>query len=452
MFATNVGLHRVSAQGGEPELLAAPDPQQGELFYAWPELLPGDRVVLFTIVPQGSQGADADSQAQVAAFDLETGEQTIVLRGGSRARYVSTGHLVYSAGSRLHAVSFDRQTLEVHGAGVALSPAGLAVTRQAGADFDVSQTGTLVYVPAGFSSRLRTLVWIDRDGREEPLSTPPANYIYPRVSPDGTRVASDISAENGRDIHIWDEERKSLTRLTDHPTEELLPAWSRDGQRVFFSSDRNGVFNIYSRAADGSGQAELHVESDRVHMLRGLTPDGERLLVGQVGQGGLFDMVSLTAGQPVQVETLRATDYTDGSMAVSPDGHWLAYQSDDSGQHEVYVAPIADVERQRWQISIDGGAHPVWSPAGDELYYRAATGDMMAAATELTPSFAVGEVTQVFQTVDGRGAGTAGARGFDVSPVDGRFLMTKPVNEVQQNGINVVLNWHQELLERVPVP
>ena len=230
VFATTLGLYRVSAEGGEPELLAAPRSQRGELFYAWPDVLPGGKVALFTIVGEGST-----SGVQIAALDLGTGEQTIVLRGGSSARYATTGHLVYVEGARLHAVGFDLNTLEVRGEPVPLLAEELTLARGTGANFDISQTGTLVYVTAQETSTLpRTLVWVGRDGREEPLSVTPRYYSYPRVSPDGTRVAVGIFAVNGgRDIHIWDLERSNMSRLTDHPNEDLLPVWSADGRQVF---------------------------------------------------------------------------------------------------------------------------------------------------------------------------------------------------------------------------
>ena len=227
VFANNVGLFRVPAEGGEPELLVRPAPERGELFYAWPEILPGDRAALFTIVPE-----EPAAGFDIAVIDLETLEIRILLRGGSAAHYASTGHLIYADEGRLQAVPFDSGSLEVAGAPTTLGVEALASARDGGAQFDISATGTLVYVPPepeGTSS----FVWVDREGREEEVGAPARPYIYPRISPDGTRVAVDVGDRN-RDIYIWDFERENMTRLTDHPTEDLFAVWSRDSQRIFF--------------------------------------------------------------------------------------------------------------------------------------------------------------------------------------------------------------------------
>src|SRR6185436_124883 len=159
-------------------------------------------------------------------------------------------------------------------------------------NFDLSDDGTLVYQPATAAKAAQVLVWVDRNGHQEPLSAPAGSWIYPRISPDGKRVASDRFGEEGRDIYIWDLERENLSRLTDDPSEDLFPHWSADGSRIFFSSNRTGgPFNLYSRAADGTGRDERVFESDATQMLMGLTPDGRQLLVGQEGPNK-FDLVS----------------------------------------------------------------------------------------------------------------------------------------------------------------
>jgi len=449
VYATTLGLYRVSAEGGEPpELLAAPNTQDGEQFYGWPDVLPGGRAVLFTIVPQGSE---SDAEAIIAVLDMASREITILLRGGGGARYASTGHLIYSNGGRLHAVAFDSSARELRSESVPLSIEGVQLIRGAVADFDVSADGTLVYVPA--DAPLRTLVWVDRNGTVEPLGVPPQGYVYPRISRDGSKVLVDFFLDGRRDIYTWDIGRKNLSRLTTNPTEDLFAHWSLDGQRVFFSSDRDGTISIFSRAADGTGQAILFFETESNQMLAGLTPDGERLLAAQVRQGASdLDIVSLTLEAPVQVETLLSTPYRENNPALSPDGLWLAYQSDASGQVEVYVGPFPDLgSGERRKISNDGGQHPLWAPSGDELFFRATTGELMTVAVELTPDFRLGEVTEVFPQ-GGPSPMAFGGRGYDVSPIDGRFLMTQPLEPAEDKGIMVVINWFQELTERVPAP
>jgi serine/threonine-protein kinase len=449
-FATTGGLYRVPDDGGEPELLASPDSARGEQLFAWPEFLPGERALLFTIIPRGSE---SDAGATLAALDLESREQTILLQGGSGARYAPTGHLIYSAEGRLHAVGFDAESLELIAEPVPLPVDGLQMVRGAAADFDVSSDGTLVYVPSSAPASMRTLAWIDRQGREEPIAAPPRRYTYPDISPDGSRVAIDLSEGLQRDVYIWDFGRESLSRLTDDSGEDTFPHWSPDGQRVFFSSNRGGTFNIYSRTADGTGTAELVLDSPSTQFLVGLTPEGDRLLAAQSGadRGRDFDVVAVTLEDPAQTEILLSTNYTEWSHAISPDGDWLAYSSDASGQFEVYVGPFPNVGDQRWQISIDGGDHPLWSPAGDELFFRRPSGELMVAEVRLAPSFEVGAVTGLFPDGGPLVLGPGGRR-YDVSPIDGRILLTQLVEEGDGTGIMVVLNWLDGLAERVQAP
>ncbi len=350
---------------------------------------------------------------------------------------------------------FDLDTLEVMGDPVTLTEAAVAVKRAGGAEFDLSMAGTLVYLPAR-SEGIYTLVWVDREGREEALGAPALGYIYPRISPDGTRLAVDMRRGGNRDIYIWDFERENMTRLTNHPTEDLFAVWSRDAQRIFFSSNRNGIFNVFSRAADGAGPAELILESPRVHMLNSLTPDGSRLVIAEevsATGGDGFDIVALTVGEPRTIEPVLATTYTEYGGEVSPDGNWLAYQSDDNGQMEVWVRPFADVNRRRIKISVTGGLQPMWGPDGNELFYRNLAGDMMAVPVQFLPDFTHGAVREAFPK-RGFTISTAGGRHYDISPIDGRFLIRKPVEDSSGAGENiaVVLNWFEELKERVPRP
>ena len=351
VFANNVGLFRVSAEGGEPELLVRPDPGQGELFYAWSEILPGGGAALFTVV-RDAPAAGFD----IAAVDLETLEYRTLLRGGSGARYATTGHLVYADGERLQAVPFDLDEMNVAGDPVTVVAGPVRLARDGGAEFGLSTTGTLVYVPAP-SLGQRSLVWVDRDGREEAVGAPLLPYVYPRISPDGTRVAVDLrDSVDNRDIYIWDFVRQNMTRLTDHPTEDLFAVWSRDSQRVFFSSNQNDVFNVFFRAADGAAPAALFLESPRVQMVNSLTPDGTRLMIAEQAQPGNFDIVGLAVGDSQEIEQLLTTEYSETSGEVSPDGNWLAYQSDDTGQREVWVRPFPEATggASRFRLRVAG--------------------------------------------------------------------------------------------------
>ena len=209
VFATSEGLYQVSENGGEPRRLVRPDPARKERHYAWPQFMPDGRSVLFTMVPD-----DSIDGAHIAVLDLETLEARIVLKGGSAARYASTGHLVYASGQTLKAIAFDPDTQQTRGDPVSLPDIEIATTPDNGAaEFAVSETGTLLFITPNVSGQLlRALAWVDRQGKKEPLALAPGRYGYPRISPDGTRVALDIPGAN-RDIWIWNLQRPSLTKL-----------------------------------------------------------------------------------------------------------------------------------------------------------------------------------------------------------------------------------------------
>jgi hypothetical protein len=444
VFATSEGLYQVSENGGEPRRLARPDPARKERQYAWPQFMPDGRSVLFTMIPEDSIDA-----AHIAVLDLETLQARIVLKGGSAARYASTGHLVYASGQTLKAIAFDPDTQQTHGDAVSLPDIEIATTPDnAAAEFAVSKTGTLLFITPNVPGQLlRTLAWVDRRGKKEPLTLAPARYANPRISPDGTRVALDITGAN-RDIWIWDLQRPSLTKLSGGPTEDLLPVWSRDGRRVFFTSDRTGNFDVYSRAADGATVERVEFAGPGTQMTTSFSPDGTRLLLTED-----FKNVSmLDLARPDRLEPLLHSEFNEVLGQVSPDGNWIAYESDESGnQVEIFLRPFPNVSGRREKVSIDGGRFPLWGPKGSgELYYVDLTGGMMATSVELSPNLSLGRVTKLFEW-EKPPRGVSGMR-YDVSPVDGRFLMINPATEGSDGEItiSVVLNWHEELKRLVP--
>lgn len=443
VFATSEGLYQVSENGGEPRLLVKPDLRRKERAYAWPQFMPDGRSVLFTIVPE-----DSIEGAQIAVLDSKTLETRIVLKGGSAARYASTGHLVYASGQTLKAIAFDPDTQQTHGDPVSLPDVEIATTPDNGAaEFAVSETGTLLFItPNAPGQLLRTLSWVDRQGKEEPLALEPGRYQYPRISPDGTRVALDIPGAN-RDIWIWNLQRPSLTKLTSGPTEDMLPVWSLDSRRVFFASDWTGNFDVYSQAADGATMDRVEFAGPGFDAPTALTPDGTRLLVRE----DFKDLSMLNLARHDRLEPLLHNEFNHWLADVSPDGNWIAYESDESGgRMEIFLRPFPNVSGRREKVSIDGGRYPMWGPKGSsELFYVDLNGGMMAASVTLSPSLTLGRVTKLFDW-EKPPRGTSGLL-YDISPVDGRFLITKPTTEGSDRAVNisVVLNWFEELRERV---
>jgi serine/threonine-protein kinase len=468
IYATNdgSGLLRVAAGGGEPEVLTTPNRDQGELDHVWPEILPGGQAVLFTIATGG--GLDTD---QIALLDLTTREQKILIRGGSYARYVPTGHLVYGMAGTVRAVAFDLRRREVVGTPVPVLEQVMA-DQDGAANLSISRDGTLVYVPGAVQgTELFTLVWVDRQGREEALKAPPRRYTYPRLSPDGSRVALWVSyPRQENDIWTWDLERETLTRLTFEPAPDSHPVWTPDGQRLLFRSFRAGPGNLFWQAADGTGAAERLTESNNNQMGSAFSPDGTRLIFREetATTGADLMVLALEGGrraQPSQgvdgpgrgptgdVRPLVQTTFNELNGEISHDGRWVAYQSNESGQEEIYVRPFPDADRGRWQISTGGGTRPLWARSDKELFYIGLSGAMMSASVEGGSTFRAGNPTRLFE---GRHFRTtnAGGRTYDVSPDGRRFLIVKGVDARDETaappGIIVVQNWFEELKRLVP--
>jgi serine/threonine-protein kinase len=458
------GLLRVAAAGGEPEVLTTPNRERGELSHWWPEVLPDGRAVLFTIATPG--GLD---HAQIAVLDLATREQKVLIRGGSHARYVPTGHLVYGVAGALRAVAFDLGRLEVVGAPVPVMDQ--VVTNQiGGVNLSIAGDGTLIYVPGGVQALHSTLVWVDRQGREEPLKAPPRLYLYPRLSPDGTRVALDVVAEEtGRDIWIWDVARETLMRFTFDPRPDTHPLWTPDGQRVLFRSGRGGPYNLFWQAADGTGTVERLTESSNNQFPSAFSPDGTRLVFREETTKTGEDLMVLelegarpssgsAGGEPVEprrAQPLVQTTFNELNAEISPDGRWMAYQSNESGKDEIYVRPFPDADRGRWQVSAGGGTRPLWARSGKELFYAKASGAVMSASVDGGSTFRASNPTQLFEGPYLMAA-AIGGRTYDVSPDGRRFLMIKPVDggeflpTAAPTSLIIVQNWTEELKRLVP--
>jgi serine/threonine-protein kinase len=439
------GLFSGRASGvGEPEPLTVPDAQ----FHYWPDILPEGRGVLFTISAGAATGSRND---QIAVLDSRTHSQKVLVQGGSHARYAATGHIVYAVDGTLRAVPFDLDRLEVTGDPVPVLE-GVMTKPSGAANFDLSANGTLVYVAAGGTGlERRTLVWVDRTGREEAIPAPPRAYLYPRISPDGKKVALDVRDEQS-DIWIWDLPRETLTRLTFDPGLDRTPVWSPDGTRLAFSSERgrSSQANVYSQASDGTGPVERLTESATLQFPTAFSPDGRQLLLWEIGNATGRDVAVVALDNDRTVTPLLQTSFFEENAEVSPDGRWLAYQSNESGQYEVYVRPFPDVEGGRWLVSNGGGTRPAWSRDGRELFYLVEPGRVMTVPIQPGRTFTYGNPQVVF---DGPYVAGNAARTYDVSPDGKRFLMIKRAagaGDEPQPALILVQNWLEELKRLVP--
>jgi len=401
--------------------------------------------VLFTVTAAG--GA---TNGQVAVFDFQTGQRKTLIRGGTQAEYVESstgsaheGYLIYASGGALYAVRFNLASLEV------ISDPVLVVDRvmtypQGAANFSVSRDGTLVYAPAQPGVG-RSLVWVTREGREEPLAAPAREYMQPRLSPDGKRVAVS-TADRENDIVIWNLTAGTLTSLTSGPEEELSPVWTHDGQRLIFSSTREGVANIFWQAADGSGTLERLTTSPNQQYPSSISRNGELIFQESVPKTGA-DLMLLTmpgTDRAARVTAFLQTSYREATAEISPDGHWLAYQSNESNQNEIYVRPFPMRGERRWPVSVGGGVKPLWARDGRELFYLTGT-SLMSVRVQTTPVFSAATPTKVF---DGQYFAGIVGRTYDVSLDGKRFLMIKRASTdttATPADMVVVLNWTEEL-------
>jgi Tol biopolymer transport system component len=291
---------------------------------------------------------------------------------------------------------------------------------------------------------------VDRKGQEEPIKAPPRAYVYARLSPDGTRIAVDIRDQDN-DIWIWDIARETLTRLTFEAGFNRGPVWTPDGRRLASSTLLDGAEAIHWRAADGTGKAERLSKGATVQMPTSFTPDGRQLIFSQPGVTPFDIGVVDLAGDRAETLLLSEPKFSETNGALSPDGRWLAYQSNESGREEIYVRPFPTINDGRWQVSNGGGSRPVWARNGRELFYYRPPGTVMAVTIPAGATFAAGNPQQLFA---GRYAAVNAGFTYDVSPDGKRFLMIKPVDvaqDAEQPRLVVVQNWFQELERLAPV-
>jgi serine/threonine-protein kinase len=342
--------------------------------------------------------------------------------------------------------------------------------------YAVSDSGTLVYMPGtsgwGPPGSQRTLIWVDRNGKEEPIATPPNAYGWPGISPDGTRVALMVTTASKPDIWIWSLARKTLTRLTFDAYLDVGPLWTPDSKQiVYLSANSTASIKVCRKAADGTGKIEsIDLSSaNRIPIPSSWSDKGKTLIsslidansIGTIGDSNTlgFDIGALSMEGDQKQRPLLKEKYSEVQPKISPDGRWMAYTSNESGQNQVYVRPYPDVEGGRWQVSTGGGDSPLWSSDGRELFYRIGD-EVMAVSIQTKPVFNIETPKSLFH---GKYASadfsfqTLALSAWDISPDGKRFLMMKDAQGMSGNAaasfprrLNIVLNWFEELKQRVP--
>ena len=428
------GLMKVPATGGVPEPLTTNF--EGEDHW-WPQILPDGKAVVFT--------ADTESGFLPAIASLETGEYHVLeeLGAGRVARYVKTGHIVYVEGGQLLAVPFDPVRLEVTGTATAVVD-GVHTSPTSGlAYFAVSSTGTLAYLPGRQAEVERQLVLVDRQGVGTPVVDERGNFLSPRFSPDGTKVAVErVVGSKQRTIWVFDLVSGVRNRLTTGG-ENGMPIWGRGGDRITFWSDFE---TIQSKMVGADAADELH-RSLHPTFPASWTPGGEDLVFTEVHTETRWDIWVLP--EEGEAKPLIATQFNEASPQFSPDGSWLAYVSNESGRYEVYVQAYPGAG-EKTTVSTDGGFEPEWSPDGRELFYRKGK-RMMGVSIQTTPVFRSSRPRELFEGPYLSGADTAAiATTYDVAADGEHFLMIEGGEEEGGNQLHLVLNWFDELKRLAP--
>jgi eukaryotic-like serine/threonine-protein kinase len=445
LFQNNqAGLFEVPAGGGTAKRLTTLDSKKGEGFHFFPEFLPDGKTLLFTALPINITPNVANT-GQIVAISPQTGQQQYLI-GGVSPSFAPTGQIVYAQGGILMAVPFDSRRLAVTGSSVPVLDNVQQSSLTGVGQYSFSKSGSLVYLPGGVAGTQRRLVWVDRKGAEQPLAAPAVSYRTPRLSPDGRRVAV-ATTESGFNIWLYDLARGTLSRLTFTGSGgNVTPTWTPDGKRVTFTSSAAGSSNPFWQPADGSSNAEsLTTFSAYAHNLGSWSPDGQTLAFEEINPTTKRDVWVLSMNDH-KARPLLNTQFNETAPQFSPDSRWLAYASDESGRYEIYVQPYPG-PGGKWQVSTEGGTEPVWARNG-ELFYR--SGDkMMAVQTTLKPSFSADKPKVLFQGQYVPSLQTM--PNYDVAPDGQRFLMVKASEQdTSATQINVVLNWFEELKQKVP--
>jgi serine/threonine-protein kinase len=446
------GLVRIPENGGTPQPLTEFKP--GEQRHRWPQVLPGAKAVLFTANTQAGQY----DNASLEVISVKTGERKTLHRGGYYGRYLPSGHLIYMRQGTLFAARMDLDRLVLTGPPVPVLPDVTSRPGDGGADFDVSRSGIFVY-QSGRSRGQTTVQWLEQSGKLQPLLPTPAAYDALRLSPDGKRLALVIEQAGNVDIWVYDLQRGTMSRVTFGGVNES-PVWSHDGKHLAYArgSKPSGIWWV---RADGSGDAQRLTEG----VPTSFSADGKRLALEALNQQADFDIWTVplegagmehpTPGPP---EPFLRTSASDGALAFSPDGQWLAYASDESGSRQIYVRPFSEGTLGaggKWQISAEGGTSPIWSLNGRGLFYISSDRRIMVTSDTAKDGAFMAPKPVPWCDLQMMPAPNYPfvSSNIDLAPDGKRFAVLVSANTEAQNPpmhVNVLFNFFDELQRRVP--
>ncbi len=444
-------LQRVSSDGGTPEPLTSLD---GEINHRWPQVLPGERAVLFT--------ATVGEGANIVLQPLPTGPKKVLQRGGHYGRYVPSGHMLYVQDATLFAAPFDLDRLEVVAQPIPILK-GVANATNRGAQYSLSETGSLVYVPGATGNDEFVVQWMERSGKTQPLQTTNARYGTFRFSPDGDRMAIDIYSQLPADIWMYELARDTMSRLTSDPAEDREPVFSPDGKTIAFASRRGDgtTPNLYWQRSDGTGNPQRLTDSRNSQFSSSWHVSGKFLAFGEQRPNTKTDILILPvegdgasgwkSGKPW---VFLESPFNEQEAIFSPDGNWLAYESDESGRDEIYVRPFPG-PGGKWQISTAGGEFPLWSRNGKELFFRTADQRIWVATYAAVGNSFRAEKPRLWSEATLAERRSPRTRNFDLHPDGQRFAVLQTAQSPAASKVDkvvFVLNFFEQLRRMAPRP
>jgi len=421
------GVCAVPSGGGEPRQVTHPGATPDDRAHVWPNVLPGGNAMIFTVWT-----GQSFNEARIEALSFKSGKRKVLIEGGTGATYLSSGHLAYTRNGTLFVVGFDPKRLEVKGTPMPMLEGVMTGAANGNADFAVSNDGTLVFQPGTFTSFQRNLVWMDRSGKFTNITPEVKPYGYPTVSPDGKRIALTFQGSSF-DVWVYDVERDTFTKAS-FGGDDYRPQMSPDGKMLGYDSSKSGHQQIYVKHGVVQGTETAVTDGPEEKEFYGWTPDGREIIFARQNKDTGWDLYAAAVGGDHRPRPLVVMPFNQNGARLSPDGKWLAYVSDESGQPEIFVQAMNDPDT-RAQVSSEGGTAPRWAGSGNELLFQSKSRVM---SVKFSPGTALNPGKPVLLFEDNRHWG-----GYDVAK-DGRLVVAREADNTGTQ-INVVLGWFDEI-------
>jgi Tol biopolymer transport system component/predicted Ser/Thr protein kinase len=433
------GLSIVPENGGVTKQLTTVDSVKGERTHRWPSAMPDGKHVLFTLGTLSSP--DYYENATIEAVDIETGKRKVILQGASTAKYINSGHLLFSRSGVLYIAPFDPDKLELKGQPVPVVEGVYSETTTGITNYVFAENGTLAYLPGAIEGESRRLVKIDMKGVITVLDSTARPYVEPKLSPDNKKIAVVIREGQDYDIWVYDIARKTLSKLTFGGLNRT-PLWSPDGKTIAYSKrTKDGKPRIFTKPYDGSGDEKEIFSAEYRLYLNFWSRDGKFLMVDYMAQNAQSDLLVLPLSGDKKPWLYLDSKRDEYESSISPDGKWVSYLSDESGSYQIYVRSFPNKEG-KWQISTDVAEEPRWSPDGKMLYYRK-NSQIMAVPVSTATTFSAGVPTLLFNGFPAMNVDSGIS--YDITADGKYFITTQPVRGTSYKNIAVILHWIDEI-------